>query len=158
MITKLREMGVLKMWIFMIFMAGAFVLQIVFGYFQLRCFTKEFVRMRKIGKVAIGKKPGVIVAGTIVLFAVDDGGNILDASKMQGVTVMAKFKKLKGYENKNVALLKENDYENENKGVRAAIANAVSNYNTIMGGGEVPQPPSLFQRIKNYAGKVTAQK
>ncbi|MGY4110390.1 transcriptional regulator GutM [Aeribacillus sp. SP014] len=82
--------------IIMLFIAGAFMVQLALGYFQIKHFAKAYIELRKIGKVAIGKRPGRIRAGTIVLFAVSDSGKILKAMKIQGVTVLAKVRELKG--------------------------------------------------------------
>ncbi|MBY6268567.1 transcriptional regulator GutM, partial [Parageobacillus thermoglucosidasius] len=97
------------MFIVMLFMAAAFMIQLALGYFQIRNFTKTYIELRRKGKVAIGRRPGKFRAGTIVLFAVNNKGDILDAKKMQGVTVFAKFKKLKGFENKNILSINDND-------------------------------------------------
>ena len=53
--------------------------------------------MRKKGRVAIGRRAGKIKAGTIVMFAVDQSGKVLDARRMQGVTVAARFKTMPDY-------------------------------------------------------------
>jgi glucitol operon activator protein len=97
--------------------------------------------------VAIGRRPGKFRAGTIVLFAVNNKGDILDAKKMQGVTVFAKFKRLKGFENKNILSINDNDLNNFNKLVRIAVKDAINNYKVIMNGGEIPEKLSVYRRI-----------
>ena len=37
---------------------------------------------------------GRIKSGTIVMFAVDENGRVLKASKMQGVTILARFQNM----------------------------------------------------------------
>ena len=76
------------------------------------------------------------------MFAVDENGIILDSSYMSGVTVLAKFKKLKGFEGLNVSTLKKED----------------SNYNVIMSGGEVPEPPSPLQKLTGSMKNLVTQK
>ncbi|MFW7395578.1 transcriptional regulator GutM, partial [Vagococcus fluvialis] len=70
---------------------GAYLLQIVFGMKQIKHFNETYQMLRRKGKVAIGRRAGKIKAGTIVMFAVNNNGDILESVKMQGVTVMAKF-------------------------------------------------------------------
>ncbi|BDG46044.1 transcriptional regulator GutM [Parageobacillus sp. KH3-4] len=135
------------MFIVMLFMAAAFMIQLALGYFQIRNFTKTYIELRRKGKVAIGRRPGKFRAGTIVLFAVNNKGDILDAKKMQGVTVFAKFKKLKGFENKNILSINDNDLNNFNKLVRIAVKDAINNYKVIMNGGEIPEKLSVYRRI-----------
>lgn len=135
------------MFIVMLFMAAAFMIQLALGYFQIRNFTKTYIELRRKGKVAIGRRPGKFRAGTIVLFAVNNKGDILDEKKMQGVTVFAKFKKLKGFENKNILSINDNDLNNFNKLVRIAVKDAINNYKVIMNGREIPEKLSVYRRI-----------
>ncbi|HEL9645545.1 transcriptional regulator GutM [Streptococcus suis] len=75
----------------------AYILQIVFGLKQLKHFNTTYSELRKKGRVAIGRRAGKIKAGTIVMFAVDKSGKVLDARRMQGVTVAARFKTMPDY-------------------------------------------------------------
>lgn len=148
----------MQIYIFMIFIAGAFVVQMALGFLQIKHFSKAYADLRRVGKVAIGKKPGKLRAGTIVLFAVTNSGKILKAKKMQGVTVMATFKDLKGFEDKNIKTLNEEDMGHCNKLLKLAILDAVSNYKIIMSGGEVPEKNSLFKNMMLKAERVAAVK
>ncbi|MGJ7919077.1 transcriptional regulator GutM [Neobacillus sp. LXY-4] len=148
----------MQIYIIMAFMAGAFLIQMALGYLQLKHFTKAYAEMRRVGKVAIGKKPGKIRSGTIVLFAISNNGNILKAKKMQGVTVMATFKDLPGFEGKNLRNLKDQDMAHCNKLLKSAIQDAVSNYKIIMSGGTIPEKSSLFRRMMVKAEHVATLK
>lgn len=75
----------------------AYILQIIFGLKQLKHFNTTYSELRKKGRVAIGRRAGKIKAGTIVMFAVDKSGKVLDARRMQGVTVAARFKTMSDY-------------------------------------------------------------
>ncbi|MBF0830769.1 transcriptional regulator GutM, partial [Staphylococcus aureus] len=57
-------------------------------------FNQTYSEMKKLGRVAIGRRSGRIKAGTIVLFAIDKKGQVLDARRMQGITVAARFKQM----------------------------------------------------------------
>lgn len=148
----------MQFFIIMIFIAGAFVVQMGLGFLQIKHFTKAYAELRRIGKVAIGKKPGRIRAGTIVLFAVSNSGEILKAKKMQGVTVMAKVKDLPGFEDKNIKTLQEEDMCHCNKLLKLSILDAVNNYKIIMSGGVIPEKNSPFKRMMLQAERVVAVK
>jgi DNA-binding transcriptional regulator of glucitol operon len=148
----------MQIFIIMIFMAGAFIFQMVLGYLQIKHFSKAYAELRRIGKVAIGKKPGKIRSGTIVMFAVTNSGKILKAKKIQGVTVMAKVKDLHGFEDKNIRTLEEKELTQCNKLLKLAILDAVQNYKVIMSGGEIPEKNSLFKRMMLQAERVAAVK
>lgn len=142
----------------MVFIASAFLFQFVLGYFQIRQFSKSYTQLRKLGKVAIGKRPGKIRSGTIVLFALSHNGTILKAKKIQGVTVMARVRDLQGFEGKNIKTISEADMAKCNKLLRLAILDAVNNYNIIMSGGQIPDKPSLLKRVMNQADRLATLK
>ena len=77
--------------IFAVFVMAAYIFQMFLGWQQLKDFNKTYTMLRKLGRVAIGRKSGRIKSGTIVMFAVDENGRVLKASKMQGVTILARF-------------------------------------------------------------------
>lgn len=120
--------------IIVLFIVGAYLLQIIFSLKQIRHFNESYSRLRRQGKVAIGKRPGKIRAGTISMFALDDQGIILDASTMKGVTVVAKFKEKKQYIGLNITdLTKDHPLViKENKLVRASMINAKDIYIKVM--------------------------
>ncbi|WP_193603745.1 transcriptional regulator GutM [Niallia nealsonii] len=148
----------MQIYIIMIFIAGAFLVQMGLGYLQIKHFTKAYTEMRKIGKVAIGKRPGKLRAGTIVFFAINNSGKILKAKKMQGVTVMAKFRDLNGFTDKNIKTIQEEDMKHCNKLLKLAILDAANNYKIIMSGGEIPEKNSLFKNMMVKAEKVVSIK
>ncbi|MHC5228980.1 transcriptional regulator GutM [Enterococcus sp. LJL99] len=113
---------------------GAYILQIVFSLKQIRHFNESYSRLRRQGKVAIGKRPGKIRAGTISMFALDEQGTILDALTMQGVTVAAKFKAKKQYVGTNITDLTQKHplVTKENKLVSASMLNAKEIYIKVM--------------------------
>ncbi|GAA4719366.1 transcriptional regulator GutM [Brevibacillus fulvus] len=141
-----------------LFIAGAFLVQTALGFLQIRHFSKAYAKLRRMGKVAIGKKPGRFRAGTIVLFAVSDSGKILEAKKIQGVTVMARVKDLPGFEGKNIRTLQEADMAHCNHLLKMAILDAVFNYKTIMSGGVIPEKNSLFKNLMVRAERAVALK
>lgn len=136
--------------LFLIISLGiAFSLQYTLTFIQMKSFTANYSKLRKKGRVAIGKVKGGFRAGCIAMFAIDKNGIIIDGSYMQGITVFARVKELKGFEGKDVGVLTEADCNKLYKPLVKAILEASSNYNVIMGGGEVVEPPSPLQRLSN---------
>ncbi len=107
------------------------ILNFGLGLLQIKDFNKNYMELRKLGKVAIGRKKGRISSGTIVLIRIKDDGLIEESRMMQGVTVAARVKNFYGLENKYIGQLKENDLEKFNKPLKKAILDAVKNYNTF---------------------------
>ena len=104
----------------------AYILQIIFGLKQLKHFNTTYSELRKKGRVAIGRRSGKIKAGTIVMFAVDRKGMILDAKRMQGVTVVARFKSMPSYIGQDIHYLDSYNpvVRKENKLLQIAIEDA----------------------------------
>ncbi|SJZ88294.1 transcriptional regulator GutM [Garciella nitratireducens] len=134
-----------------------FLLQSFLGLQQIKHFNKEYVKMRKEGKVAIGRRPGKIRAGTLVMFCLDQEGVIQYGRKMQGITVLARFKDLKGYEGVKIDSLDKESrlLKKESKLIRECILNAVETYNLVIHGKEIAikEPPltSLKKKVKNLS-------
>lgn len=113
-------------YIFGIFAITAYLLQAILGFRQIKHFNNIYQSLRKKGKVAIGRRKGRFKAGTLVLFAVTDGGRILDAKKMQGVTVLAKFHSLPQFLGEDIHYLDTYNplVRKENKLLQQAMENA----------------------------------
>ncbi|SFD66536.1 DNA-binding transcriptional regulator of glucitol operon [Bacillus sp. OV194] len=116
---------------------AAWLVQSIFGFFQIRHFNQKYAEMRSMGRVAIGKRTGRFRAGTVVMFCIDKRNKILTASKMQGVTVFSRMRELKGFEGKYLLNISEEDYTGVDKLTRLAIADALKSYNIISKGGEL---------------------
>lgn len=112
--------------IFGLILILAYIFQIILGFRQLKHFNETYSGLRKRGKVVIGKRAGKIRSGTIVMFAVDPNGRVLQARKMQGVTVWAKFKELNQYEGEDIHYFDQYNplVRQENKLLQIAIEDA----------------------------------
>lgn len=115
-----------KIVIFGIIVILAYVVQIILGMKQLKHFNKVYAVLRKKGRVAIGRRSGKIKSGTIVMFAIDKEGLVLDARKMQGVTVAAHFKQMPNFIGQDIHYFDTYNplVRNENKLVQIAIEDA----------------------------------
>ncbi|NFS16227.1 transcriptional regulator [Clostridium botulinum] len=104
------------------------ILNFIFGLIQIKDFNKNYIELRRLGKVAIGRKKGMINSGTIVLIRIQNDGLIIESRKMQGVTVAARVKQFKGLENMYIDKIEENDLKEFNKPLKRAILDAIKNY------------------------------
>ena len=105
---------------------AAYALQIVLGLRQLKNFNDTYSRLRKLGRVAIGRRSGRVRSGTIVLFAIDKDAKVLEGRKMQGVTVFSQFKEMPAYVGQDIHYLDTYNplVRKENKLVQIAIEDA----------------------------------
>lgn len=85
--------------------------------------------MRKEGKVAIGFIKGFFFSGSVILIGLKKDNAISEIRYMQGVTILARCRKLKGFENKNFENITEEDFRHLNKILRKAFKKAIENYN-----------------------------
>lgn len=127
--------------------AGMFVVQAVLSVLQMRHFFREFMKLRRRGKVACGRQAGGFHAGAIVMFLIDESGVIQEGRKLFGVTCFARVTALPGFEGKHVGGLTEEDLPKHGRNLRRAILDARNSYNKFISGEEIPQPPSPFQRV-----------
>lgn len=74
----------------------AFVIQFVLSSFQMKNFNNEFVRLRRKGKVAIGRKSGGFHAGAIVMFRIDEKGIIQESRKIERNDISCQSKRFSG--------------------------------------------------------------
>ena len=112
--------------IFAVFVMAAYIFQMFLGWQQLKDFNKTYTMLRRLGRVAIGRKSGRIKSGTIVMFAVDENGRVLKASKMQGVTILARFQNMDDYVGEDIHYFDKYNplVRKENKLMQSAIEDA----------------------------------
>ncbi len=133
-----------------LFVAAMFFIQALLTSAQISHFNREFIKLRRRGKVACGRQSGGFHAGSVVMFLIDENGIIREGKQLTGVTSFARVKPLDGFEGKFVGGLTEGDLPRYGKNLRKAILDAKDTYNKVMNGEIVPDKPSPFQR----AGRV----
>ena len=139
-------------------LGAMFLLQGVLSVIQMRHFSQEFVKLRRKGKVACGRKSGGFHAGAIVMFRIDEDGVIQESKKLMGVTCFARVTSLPGFEGKFVGGLTEADLPKYGKNLRKAVLDARDTYNKFMAGEVIPEPPSPFQRAgRTLTGMISPQ-
>lgn len=137
--------------VFGIIAAVAYGVQILFGMHQIKQFNQVYQRMRRKGRVAIGRRPGRIQSGTIMLFALDANGVIKETQKMQGISVLAKFKTIDTFT--DIALEALTPYHplvsKELRITRQTIENARMLYLRVQSGDTVEETKlSMFEHLK----------
>lgn len=130
----------------------AFLIQIILSMLQMKHFSKEFCKLRRQGKVACGRKAGGFRAGAIVMFQIDDQGIVQEAKKMEGVTVFARVKPLKGFSGRDIRTLTEEDIPKGHKNLGKAVADASLTFRKYTAGEIIPDPPSPFQKVTRSVG------
>lgn len=133
-----------------IFAVVAYVVQGIVGFIQIKHFTTVYSQMKRRGRVAIGRKAGKFRAGTIVMLVIDSQGRIIDGCKMQGISVLAKFKPLTGVEG---VMLEEVTPDlpcvaKENRLTQQTIMDAVSVYSRVMNGEVIEQKQAPAMALK----------
>ncbi len=128
---------------------AAFVLQFVLSSFQMKDFNNEFIKMRRKGRVVVGRKSGGFHAGAIVLFRIDENGIILEGKKIEGVSFLAKVKDFTGFEGIYVKDLKKEMVPKTHKNLRKAVEDAANTYRKYISGEQIETPPSPFQKLGN---------
>lgn len=141
-------------WTFLIGFAVIYLIQTVLGLRQSKNFAHTFTVMRRKGRVAIGKKQGLLVAGAFVLFLLDAEGRILEGQKLSGVTVLSRFRPFDLFNGMDLATLAAENDRRINRSVRAAVANARENYLIIMAGGKAPEPPGPLAGFASSVGRL----
>ncbi|MEG1410444.1 transcriptional regulator GutM [Clostridium sp.] len=144
-------------WTIIISLGLAYVIQFILAMIQMKNFNLNFRDLRKIGKVAIGKKKGGFVAGSIAMFAVNDEGMILKGLYLSGVTVLSRFKELNEFNGINIVNLREDHVKKYPKQVQKSILDASLNYITIITGGVVEDPKSPLQKLTGSKQKIVTQ-
>ena len=127
----------------------SFALQYFLGFKQIQHFNNEYTKVRKEGRVAIGRRAGKIQSGTIILFALDKQDRVRYGRKIQGTTIFANFKDFNAFNGREIGKITLNDEEmkKEMKITRKAVLDAVNSYNTIKSGKIIPEKKSPFGQV-----------
>ena len=145
-------------WTVLVSLGIAYVLQFLLTMIQMKDFNLNFRDLIKMGRVAIGKKKGGFVAGSIVMFAIDDEGIILKGMYLSGVTVLARFKEINDFNGVDISTITEEQVKSYSKQVQKSILDASSNYITITNCGEIEEEKSPLQKLSGSIQKVVTQK
>ena len=125
----------------------AFLMQALLGFIQMRNLTDEFIKLRRKGKVAFGRKSGGFKAGAVVMFRIDEEGIVQEARKLEGTTAFARVKNMDGAPKHHTNLGK-------------AIEDAALTYRKYTAGEEIDNDPlpGPLEKAGNAIGSLLGQK
>ncbi|MBM7556904.1 transcriptional regulator GutM [Halanaerobacter jeridensis] len=107
---------------------GVWILQLAFGYFQIKNFNEHYKRLMQLGRVVVGRKKGRITPGAVVMFAIDEDDKIIKGEKMKGFSVLARMKTINSVKGLDVFTLDQREvFEEFSKATKKAIENAIEN-------------------------------
>ena len=138
----------------------AFLMQAILGFFQMRNLTDEFIRLRRKGKVAFGRKSGGFRAGAVVMFLIDEDGIVREARKLEGTTAFARVKPLDGFEGRYLGSLTKEDGPDCHTNLCKAIEDAALTYRKYTAGEEIDNEPipGPLEKAGNAIGSLLGQK
>lgn len=116
----------------------AWMFQTLFGTYQLKDFNRNYSVMRALGPVSIGRSKGILRTGVVLLMSLDRDKRIVDARKMQGLTIFAKFKTFTLLENQNLLHIDPIVYKKMDRFTQKAFDEAVGTYKKVAKGEEIP--------------------
>ena len=145
-------------WTVLIAFAVVYLTQTFLALRQSKNFAATFTSLRRRGRVALGKKQGLLSAGALVLFLLDDDGRIVEGHKLSGVTVLTRFRVFDAFDGCELAELTPETDRRFNRPVRAAVANARDNYRTVLAGKKPLDPPGPLAQISLAAGRLVRRR
>lgn len=127
-------------WFAAICFALVYVSNTVLALVQSRNYTATYTALKHRGRVAIGKKKGLVTTGAIVMFLIDEHGTIVEGTRLTGITVLARFRPLAEFDGLRLATISATGDRRFTRSVRRAIENARDNY-LRWKAGQIPQDP-----------------
>ena len=138
----------------------AFLMQAILGFVQMRNLTDEFIKLRRKGKVAFGRKSGGFKAGAVVMFRIDEEGIVQEARKLEGTTAFARVKNMDGFEGRYLGDLTKEDAPKHHVNLGKAIEDAALTYRKYTAGEEIDNDPlpGPLEKAGNAIGSLLGQK
>lgn len=117
---------------FVLLAVGVWIIQGLFGFWQLKHFNQRFTLLRKEGRVVVGKSKGRVTAGVVLMFCLDQDCNIIRGEKMEGISIFARLKPFDFFNQLNLLQLDESRCNGLGKSVSKAVMNAIENYRAFI--------------------------
>ncbi|MFT4296095.1 MAG: transcriptional regulator GutM [Micropruina sp.] len=130
----------MNFWFLIVVLAATYLLQVGLSVFQMRDFATSYGALRRRGKIAIGKRKTAFSAGSIAMFLIDAEGTVTEATAISGLTVLARFKPLQGFDGMHISQVADGPIARLPRPLRLAILNARDNWLAVQR-GETPQDP-----------------
>lgn len=139
--------------ILMVAIMVAWILQTVLGSTQVKNFNKHYTELRSAGRVSIGRSKGIFRSGVVLLMSIDNKRKIQIAKKMQGVTILARFRDFKLLEGQDLLHIDKDVYEKMDRFTKQAFDEAVDVYKKVARGEEIPPSQSPFGKLVSSFSK-----
>jgi len=137
-------------WPYMIAFAVFYAVHYVLSFRQMQRVAREYTAMRRRGRVAVGRSHRLLSAGSVVMLAIDEFGDIEDCRHMTGVTVWAPFRTYEPAIGQNITRFHILRSDRAPKALAASVENARINYIQFVTGGEVQEPETAL----THAGRT----
>jgi glucitol operon activator protein len=103
----------------------AWLMQAFFTYLQISNYRKRIKELKQKGKIGIGKVSKKLGIGTIIFLVSNDCKTIIDAEKMSGISVFARFKKDEELIGLSIEELEDKQFKGKSK--QEAVEKALDN-------------------------------
>jgi len=145
-------------WFAAICFALVYVTNMVLALMQSKNYTTAYTTLKRRGRVAIGKRKGLLTTGAIVMFLLDGNGTIVEGTRLTGVTVLARFRPFPEFDGLLLTAIETSQDRRFTRSVRLAVGNARDNYLYWTTGQTPPEPPGPASRfadaLRRFAGRT----
>lgn len=105
------------------------IIQSILTYFQIKNYHEVSNKLAIKGKLVVGTKKGYFSSGAILIMAVDSNYKIIDCMVLNGITVLARFRRLEELINRN--LLDETNKMLLSNPIKQAYEKAMANISIL---------------------------
>ena len=144
-------------WFAAICFALVYVTNMVLALMQSKNYTTAYTALKRRGRVAIGKRKGLLTTGAIVMFLLDGDGTIVEGTRLTGVTVLARFRPFTEFDGLRLAAIETSNDRRFTRSVRLAVDNARDNYLYWITGATPPEPPGPVSRFADALRKLAGR-
>lgn len=144
-------------WFAAICFAIVYVTNMVLALMQSKNYTTSYTALRRRGRVAIGKKKGLLTTGAIAMFLLDEEGRIIEGTRLTGITVLARFRPFREFDGLRITEIDPGRDRRFTRSVRLAVENARDNYLYWSTGQTPPEPPGPFGQLADALRRATGR-
>jgi DNA-binding transcriptional regulator of glucitol operon len=145
-------------WFAAICFALVYGTNVVLALMQSKNYTTTYTALKRHGRVAIGKKKGLVTTGAIVMFLLDEDGTIMEGTRLTGITVLSRFRPFTEFDGLALDGIDASGDRRFTRSIRTAVDNARDNY-LWWKTGQTPQDPpgplaQLADAVRRLAGRA----
>jgi DNA-binding transcriptional regulator of glucitol operon len=145
-------------WFAAICFALVYGTNMVLALMQSKNYTTAYAALKRRGRVAIGKKKGLVTTGAIVMFLLDEDGTIVEGTRLTGITVLSRFRPFTEFDGLPLTTVAAAGDRRFTRSVRLAVDNARDNYLYWIT-GQTPQDPAgpfaqLADALRRLVGRA----